>query len=190
MSKTKTKTHLAIQALCEGAILVALAQILGYLKLLGSLNAGGSITLAMFPVCLYAVRWGLKKGLLAALALSLLQLFLDGAYAWGWQCMILDYLLAYTALGLAGLFHGKSWSIFPGILVGGLAKFLFHFISGVTLYRIVEPTEFWGVTFSDPALFSLIYNGSYVIPCIVLSLVAAGLLYLPMKKYLAGEDLR
>ena len=79
MSTTKSKQHLRIQALCEGALMVALAQILGYFKLFGSMTAGGSITFAMFPLCLYAVRWGLGKGLMAGFAFGLLQLLLDGA---------------------------------------------------------------------------------------------------------------
>lgn len=189
--KPKSKLHLAILSLVEGALMVALAQILGYLKFFPSLSEGGSITFVMFPICLYAVRWGLCKGLLASLALGLLQLLLDGAYAWGWQCMLLDYVLAYTMLGFAGLFRGKKWGIFPGIVVGGLARFLMHFISGATLYRIVAPTEilYFG-SFSNPELYSLVYNGIYMIPCIILSLAVAGVLYVPLKKYFTAQDLR
>lgn len=190
-TKSKSKLHLAILSLVEGALMIALAQILGYLKFFPSLSEGGSITFVMFPICLYAVRWGLGKGLLAAFALGLLQLLLDGAYAWGWQCMLLDYLLAYTMLGFAGIFRGKKWGIFPGILVGGFARFLMHFISGATLYRIVAPTEilYFG-SFSNPELYSLVYNGTYMIPCIVLSLAVAGVLYVPLKKYFTAQDLR
>lgn len=188
---TKSKLHLNIQALCEGALMVALSQILGYLKLLPSMSEGGSITFAMFPLCLYAVRWGLGKGLLAGFVFGLLQLLLDGAYAWGWQCMLLDYLLAYTMLGFAGVFHGKKYGIFPGIVLGGLGRLLIHFISGATLYRIVAPTEVLHFgTFSNPELYSLVYNGVYMIPCIILALMVAGVLYVPMKKYMTAQDLK
>ena len=87
--------------LCEGAIMVALAQILSYLKLM-ELPNGGSLTPAMFPIILFAVRWGLGPGLMAGFVFGLLQLIFDGAYAWGWQSMLLDYLVAFTPLGLAG----------------------------------------------------------------------------------------
>ena len=90
--------------------MVALAQILGYLKLAEAPN-GGSITFAMFPIILFAVRWGLRPGLMAGFLFGLLQLIFDGAYAWGWQSMLLDYLVAFTPLGLAGLFRGKSWGL-------------------------------------------------------------------------------
>ena len=185
------KRHLQVQALCEGAVLVAVAQILSYIKLFGNLPNGGSITFAMFPILLYAVRWGLGKGLLAGFAFGLLQLIFDGAYAWGWQSMLLDYLVAFTPLGLAGLFKGKSWGIFPGTVLGCAVRFLVHYISGVTIYRIYEPTEVPGIgTFDDAALYSLVYNGSYMLPCMLLALVLAGVLYVPMKKYFAGQDLR
>lgn len=191
MENNTNKAHLRVQALCEGAVLVAVAQILSYIKLFGNLPNGGSITFAMFPILLYALRWGLGKGLLAGFAFGLLQLIFDGAYAWGWQSMLLDYLVAFTPLGLAGLFKGKAWGIFPGTVLGCAARFAVHYISGVTIYRIYEPTEVPGIgTFDNAALYSLVYNGSYMLPCTLLALVLAGILYVPMKKYFAGRDLR
>ena len=190
MSTSNNPTHRKIRALCEGAIMVAIAQVLSYIKLY-SMPSGGSLTAAMFPILLYGLRWGLGNGLLAGFSLGLLQLLFDGAYAWGWQCMLLDYLLAYTPLGLAGIFKGKAWGIFPGTVIGCLGRFAVHFISGATLYRIIEPTEVagWG-TFSDPYLYSSAYNGAYMLPNTLLALAIAALLYVPMKKYFAGQDLR
>ena len=190
MNTNVNKMHLRVRALCEGAIMIAIAQILSYLKLFGNLPNGGSITLAMFPMLLFAVRWGLGKGLLAGFAFGVLQLVFDGAYAWGWQSMLLDYLVAFTPLGLAGLFRGKKWGIFPGTVLGCGVRFLVHYISGVTIYRIYVPTEIPGIgVFDDAAIYSLVYNGSYMLPCMVLALAVAGALYVPMKKYYAGQDL-
>lgn len=170
--------------------MVALSQILGYLKLMPSMSEGGSITFAMFPLCLYAVRWGLGKGLMAGFLFGLLQLLLDGAYAWGWECMLLDYLVAYTMLGFAGVFRGKKYGIFPGIVLGGLGRLVIHTISGATLYRIVAPTEVLHFgTFSNPELYSLVYNAAYLVPCILLALALAALLYVPMKKYMTCQDM-
>ena len=98
----KTKSHLKLRALCEGAIMVALAQVLGYLKFF-ELPQGGSITIGMLPIFLYCARWGFGPGMLASIVYSVLQLLLDGAYAWGWQSMVGDYILAFSVLGLAGL---------------------------------------------------------------------------------------
>ena len=191
MQNNVNKTHLRVRALCEGAILIAIAQILGYIKLFPMWPNGGSITLAAFPIALYAVRWGVGKGLLAGFVFGILQLLMDEAYAWGWQSMLLDYLVAFTPLGLAGLFKGKAWGIFPGILLGNLGRFIVHYVSGVTNYRIYEPTEIPGIgTFDGAELYSLVYNGSYMLPCALLALVMAALLYVPMKRYFAGNDLQ
>lgn len=185
----KHKSHLHIRALCEGAIMVALAFVLSFVKLM-ELPNGGSLTPAMFPILLFALRWGLGKGLMSGFLFGLLQLIFDGAYAWGWQSMLLDYLLAFTPLGLAGLFKGKAWGIFPGTVLGCVARFVIHYISGVTIYRIYEPTTVPGIgTFDNASLYSLAYNGSYMLPNLLLTLVIAGLLYVPMKKFFAGKDI-
>lgn len=187
MSKT-SRSHRTIRCLCEGAIMVALAQVLSYVKLY-ELPNGGSLTPAMFPILLFAVRWGLGPGLLGGFCLGLLQLIFDGAYAWGWQSMLLDYLAAFAPLGLAGLFRGKKWGIFAGTVTGCLGRFAVHYISGVTIYRIYEPTELLGTTFYNPSLYSLAYNGSYMLPNTVLALIIAALLYRPLKKYYLGQDI-
>ncbi len=185
-----TKTHLRVRALCEGAILLALAQILSYVKFY-ELPQGGSFTPAMFPILLFAVRWGLGKGLLVGFAFGVLQLLFDNAYAVGWQSMLLDYLLAFTPLGLAGVFRGKAWGIFPGTVLGCAGRFVVHFISGVTIYRIVAPTEVPGFgTFDNAYLYSLVYNAAYLLPSVIVALVLAAVLYVPMKKYFAGQDIQ
>lgn len=184
-----TKAHLRIRMMCEGAVMVALAQILSYVKLAEAPN-GGSITPAMFPILFFAVRWGVSPGLMAGFLFGLLQLIFDGAYAWGWQSMLLDYLVAFTPLGLAGLFKGKKWGIFAGTVVGCAVRFAVHYISGITIYKILVPTEFMSWTFTSPSFYSIVYNGSYMLPNTVIALVVAALLYAPMKKYLLAEDLR
>ena len=190
MKNNVTDSHLRIRALCEGAILVALAFILSFVKLY-ELPNGGSLTPAMFPILLYALRWGLPRGLIAGFVFGLLQLIFDGAYAWGWQSMVLDYLLAFTPLGLAGLFKGKAWGIFPGTVLGCAARFVIHYISGITIYRIIEPTAVPGFgTFDNAHLYSLVYNGSYMVPNTLLALLLAGVLYVPLKRYLAGQDMQ
>lgn len=190
MANNSQRAHLRVRALCEGAIMVALAQVLSYLKFM-ELPNGGSLTPAMFPVLFFALRWGLWRGLGAGFVFGLLQLIFDGAYAWGWQSMLLDYLIAFTPLGLAGLFRGKAWGIFPGTVLGCAARFAVHYVSGVTIYRIVAPTEIPGLgVYDNPALYSLVYNGSYMLPNTLLALAIAGVLYVPLKKYFAGHDLQ
>ena len=183
------KRRLYTRMLCEGAIMVALALVLNQLKIFRLPN-GGSITLEMLPIFFYAVRWGVGPGLLAGFAFGLLQMFIDGAVAWGWQSLLLDYLVAFTPLGLAGLFKGKDWGIFAGTVLGSVVRFIVHFISGITIYAIVAPTELFNMTFTSPWMYSLAYNGSYMAIDMALCLVVFGLLYKPLKRHFLGADIR
>jgi thiamine transporter len=75
--------------------MLALALVLNALKLYQFPN-GGSIDLAMIPIFFFALRWGCGWGLLEGFLFGLLQMFIDGAVAWGWQSLLLDYLVAFT----------------------------------------------------------------------------------------------
>ncbi len=189
------KNHLHVRALTEGAILLALAVVLNYLSaiIFGSLPQGGSITLAMFPLLLYVHRWGVGRGALVCFAYGTLDMLLGGGYAWGWQSILLDYLVAYTALALGGFFRGKNWGIFPDVAIGCLGRFLVHYFSGITLYRILEPTGIEGMeglgVFTSPHLYSIVYNGVYMLPNTLIALAIAAALFVPMGKYFAGKDI-
>ncbi len=182
------KKNFTLRALTEGAVLVAAAQVLSYLKL-WRMPWGGSITLAMLPVLLYAVRWGLANGLLAAFVLGILQFMFDGGFSIGWQSIVGDYLLAYGALGLAGLARGKKGGVFLGALIGGFARFLVHFVVGATLWGAYMPESFFGMTMKSPWFYSFLYNLAYMLPNILICVLVFALLYKPLGKYLRGEDL-
>ena len=177
-----------VRMLCEGALLVAAAQILSYVKFL-ELPNGGSLTPAMFPVLLFAVRWGWKDGLLGGLVLGILQFMFDGGFTLGWQSILGDYLLAFTALGLAGVFRGRRWGIFAGTVLGCAGRFLVHYVVGATIWAEYMPEEFLSMTMTSPWLYSLLYNGVYMLPNMVLALVIGALLYRPMGRYLTGADI-
>lgn len=191
-AQTQSKEHFrarqSVRMLCEGAIMIALALVLNQLRLFRLPN-GGSITLEMLPIFFYAIRWGFGPGVLAGFAFGLLQMFIDGAVALGWQSLLLDYLIAFPPLGLAGLFRGKKWGIFVGTAVGSFVRFIVHFISGITIYAIAAPTELFNMTFTSPWMYSLAYNGSYMAIDMALCMVLFGLLYKPLKKYFMGYDL-
>ena len=177
-----------LRRLCEGAIMVAIAQILSYIKL-WEMPWGGSIVLAMVPIILFSVRWGLGSGLLAGFVFGVLQFMFDGGFAIGWQSIIGDYLLAFTVLGLAGLMKGKKLSVFWGTLIGGVARFLVHYVVGATIWAAYMPDTFFGMTMTSPWIYSLLYNIAYMGPNIIITLVIFGLLYVPMKKYMLGQDI-
>lgn len=183
------KSKLTLRALTEGAILIAAAQVLSYLKL-WRMPWGGSITLAMVPIILYAVRWGLGPGLLAGFVYGVLQFMFDGGIALGWQSIIGDYLLAYAALGFAGLARGKKGGIFIGAVIGGLCRFLVHYVVGATVWAEYMPESFFGMTMHSPWFYSLLYNLAYMLPNILICLLVFALLWVPMRKYLTGADLK
>lgn len=191
MEKTtaQNKTNLRVRMLCEGGLMVVLAQVLGYIKL-WEMPWGGSICLSMLPIFLFAVRWGLAEGLMAGFVLGVLQFMFDGGFALGWQSIIGDYLVAFTVLGLAGIFMGKKGGIFWGTLLGSAARFLVHYVVGATIWAEYMPENFFGMTMTTPWFYSLLYNGFYMVIDMVLCLVIFAILYSPMNKYLTGGDLR
>ena len=181
-------SHRSVRALCEGAILVAAAQLLSYLRL-WRMPWGGSVVLAMVPIVLYAIRWGFARGLFAGFVFGILQFTLDGGFAIGWQSIIGDYLLAYTAVAFAGLCRGRKGAVFTGTLLGGGVRFLVHFVVGATVWAAYMPEEFFGMTMTSPWFYSLLYNLAYMIPNIAVTLLVFAVLYRPMGKYLRAEDL-
>lgn len=181
------KTNL--RALTEGAVMVALAQVLGYIKLFALPN-GGSITLNMLPIFIFCARWGLGYGLLSSFVLGLLQLLLDGAYAWGWQSIIGDYLIAYGVIGIAGLFHKRKNGLLIGTVVGSVARFIVAWAVGAIVWGEYMPDNFFGMTMTSPWIYSALYNGSYIFINMVLCLAVGALLLGVMGKYIRGEDLK
>lgn len=157
-----TTKELTTAALCIGA-----AFLLSFIKMF-SLPTGGSITPAsMLPILAFAYIYGTKKGLLVGLCYSLLQFVQEPVFLTPVQ-FILDYVLAFSLLGLAGL---AKKHIAVGIAYGCAARFFFQFLSGVVFWGAYAPEGMpvW--------LYSLAYSGSIVgieaIICIVVALVPA-----------------
>ena len=184
--QTTAKTHRSIRSLTEGAILIAVAEILSFLPLY-KLPWGGSIDLAMLPVILFCIRWGFGPGMVVSTAHALLQTLFEGGIAIGWQSILGDFLIAYMVLGLAGLFKGRFCL---GATVACAARFLVHYVVGATIWAAYMPEKFFGMTMTTPWFYSALYNGAYMLPDLVLVLAAYLLLSkTPMRRYLTGEDL-
>ncbi len=180
----------SLRALTEGAVMVAVAQLLSYIKL-WEMPWGGSIVLPMVPIVLYEARWGLKQGLIASFAFGCLQFLFDGGFAIGWQSILGDYVIAFGVLGLAGQIQGKKNGIYVGTVVAGLARFLVHYVVGATVWAEYMPETFFGMTMHTPWFYSALYNMAYMLPNIIITMVAFALLNAtPLKKYLAGADLK
>lgn len=181
--------NMKIRMLSEGALLVAMAQLLSLLPL-WKMPWGGAIDLAMAPILLFAVRWGVKWGLVEGLAFGALQMIFEGGVAIGWQSILGDFLVAFGVLGLGGLCKGLEKGIFVGTVIGGLARFLVHYVVGATVWAMYMPEAFFGMAMTSPWIYSFLYNGFYMFLDIILCLVVFGLLFKPMRRYLTGADLR
>ena len=198
MKNTKvyvTKTR--IYALTECAILLALAVVLSYVKIF-QLPFDGSITLfSMLPICLISIKYGIKWGLGAAFCYSWFQILQGGVFAWGLTpvmligSLFLDYILAFTVLGLAGIFRKKGYlGMVLGIVLVCALRFLVHFLAGVILWANFEEFIAFGQSWVNrPVLYSICYNGIYMLPeTILTSVMAAVILKIPqIKKLITSE---
>lgn len=181
MSKTNLR-------LVESAVMLALATGLSMIKVY-QMPLGGSVTLcSMLPVLLIGYKYGPKWGLLTGFTYGVIQLLLDVAAVMSWgltpvavaASFVFDYLLAFSFLGLAGI-YGKSYPKFvAGMFTAVFLRFLSHVISGVTAYASWLPKEWHGHLW----LYSLAYNGSFLLPDFVICLIAGTLLFKPLRRFL------
>ena len=190
-------TKKRIYAMTECAILLALAVVLSYVKIF-QLPFDGSITLfSMLPLCLISIKYGIKWGLGAAFCYSWFQILQGGVFAWGLTpvmligSLFLDYILAFTVLGLAGIFRKKGYlGMVLGIVLVCALRFLVHFLAGVILWANFEEFIAFGQSWVNrPVLYSICYNGIYMLPeTILTSVMAAVILKIPqIKKLITGE---
>ena len=180
-----------IFALCECAIMLALSVVLSYVKIF-TLPFDGSITLfSMLPICLISIKYGITWGLGTAFCYSWFQILQGGVFAWGLTptmliaSLFLDYILAFTVLGLAGLFRKKGLlGMVLGIVMVCALRFFVHFVAGVVLWANLEQFVAFGKEWVNrPALYSICYNGIYMLPETIMTSVGAWiLLKIPQMK--------
>ena len=151
------------RVLTEAALAVALAYVMG-LVVLFKMPFGGTVSLEMIPLILLALRQGWKVGVVAGVAYGILYLTIDNFVVHPVQ-LLLDYPLAFGALGLAGLFKPTVRGAILGATVAVLARFLCHFLSGVIFFASYAP-EGW-----NPFLYSAAYNAAYLVPSLAIAVV-------------------
>lgn len=155
--------------LCECAVMVAVATVLSMIKLI-DMPYGGSITaFSMVPIIIIACRYGAKSGLLTGFVFSLIQMLLGASnlsYATSVYAFIaivfLDYVFAFSLLGLAGIFKKVIKNPIVAATVGAtfvcVIRYICHVISGCTVWAGISiPT-------SESLVYSLGYNAAYMLP--------------------------
>ena len=178
------------KALCEAAIMVAVALILEMIVLY-KLPNGGSVTLSPLPIILFALRYGVSWGAMAGFVFGGLNYIMGGS-AIDWTTIIFDYFLAFSMLGLgAGLFKGRKFGAFGATVVGITLQFIASYLVGVFVWGKWMPDAFLGMTMTTPWFYSFLYNILWAAPDMLLALVVFAVLYRirPMRRYLLGEDL-
>jgi len=180
MSKNDSK----VRVLAECAILIAIGTVLAQIQIFRMPNGGAVTAVSMLPFILISFRHGTSWGLLAGFANSLLQMLLGGLYAppaGTFTAMagavMLDYVLAFTLLGLANAFakpfgeKNRSKGIVIGTFMVCLIRFICSFVSGFLIWGSLTTDGFAAVT------FSLGYNASYMVPETVITVAAVFALY-------------
>jgi len=147
--------------IAEIAVVVALSYALNLIVLF-RMPQGGSVTVvSMVPILWLALRRGTKIGVLAGVIFGLVDLMPTPFVVHPVQ-FLLDYPLAFGSLGLAGLFQKHP---IAGVVTGIFGRFVCHFVSGVVFFAMYTPAGM------NPAVYSAIYNGSYLVVELVFSIV-------------------
>lgn len=194
----------SVHILAESAIMIALATVLSMIKVYEA-PYGGSVTLlSMAPIIILSMRRGVKTGLVAGFVHSLIQLLL-GLNNVAWVptpggialCILFDYILPFTLLGLGGCFRSVRFckndtanlmvAAVLGTLLVTLLRFACHIISGAVIWYALD-LEWYA---DDPDhivhkygawMFSTIYNGTFMLPEIIETVIGVPLLTKALSK--------
>lgn len=182
METQKTKTRILV----ECAVMIAAATVLSLVKIYEA-PLGGSVTLfSMVPILILSFRHGVKWGCASAFVYSVLQLLL-GLSSVAWVptaqgvvlCVLFDYIIAFTVLGLAGIYNpikaNEYVKIILGIITACVLRYAAHVISGAVVWYQITKEGQWNDLVNKFGMwtYSAIYNIQYMGPETVITLIAA-----------------
>lgn len=184
---TQKRLNKSLITLTECAIMLALSFALSCAKLF-EMPMGGSVTVAsMLPVMLISIKYGIVPGLATSFAYSLTQLLQAVASANVFPycetpatltlCILFDYIVPFTLLGLAGIFHklkitkNTELNVYLGIVGVVILRFFCHFITGVAIWGQ------WAPEGMGKYLYSFLYNGGFLSLDFLICIVCAVLMF-------------
>lgn len=164
----ETKKAITTKQLVFSAVAIALAVVTSMIKF-ANLPMGGSVTLfSMLFIALIGYWYGPSIGLMTGFAYGLVQFVMEPIFYTIPQ-MLLDYPLAFGALGLSGFFYKKKWGLQIGYVAGVIGRFICSTISGVVFFGSFAPE-------GTPALvYSITYQASYLVPEALVTLILISL---------------
>lgn len=179
--------------LVEGTLMAALAMVFSLIPL--QIGSSFSISLGQIPLTIFALRRGVKPGLLAGLVWGLLHFPLGQVYFLSVPQVLIEYPLAFMFAGFAGLLasalyqalqtqnHKKVTTILiQAALLGALARYFWHFVAGWIFWG---QYALWGLT---PSIFSLVMNGASGLATAVVTALVLALLYRTVPQLFKVED--
>ena len=166
MTKTRKMT--------ECGVAIALAVVLSFIAI-WKMPQGGSVSLVMVPLFVAAYRHGVAWGIATSIVYSLVALMIDGVI-YHPMSVLLDYILAFGLIGVAGFFKADLRGIITGTVLGVLGRFVSSFLSGWLLFASYAPEG------QNAFVYSLTYQASYLIPELVLTLLVLILLNKKVNK--------
>lgn len=179
------KNHFSVKQLVFAAMCVALAMVTSMIKV-WKMPMGGSITLfSMFFITFVGYLYGLRAGLTSAFAYGLLQLIIE-PYIISVPQLVCDYILAFGALGLSGLFSNSKFGMSKGYLLGVLGRLFFSVLSGVVFFGQYAPENMNAFTYS--LAYNSIYIGAEALLTVAVLCVPVVRNAFKRIKYLANEE--
>lgn len=164
----KNSKKMSAKQLTFCAVAMALALVTSFIKV-ASLPMGGSITLfSMFFMCFIGYLYGPKIGIMTGVAYGILQLIIE-PYIYAPLQVLLDYPLAFGALGMSGFFSKKKFGLTTGVVVGILGRYICHVVSGYVFFASYAPEGM------NPMIYTLGYNATYILPELIATVIVVSL---------------
>lgn len=170
MGQSKTRM------IAEAGVAIAIAQVLSFITLF-HMPQGGSIKAAsLVPLMIFAYRWGGTRGIWAGVVYGVLHFLLGFKSSIHYLSIILDYLVAYGAIGVCGYFKDNMTGLVSGSIVAIALRWFASVTSGAVVFASYAPQG------QNPWIYSMIYNASYMIPDGILNIIVLLFVYQGVKR--------
>jgi probable proton-coupled thiamine transporter yuaJ len=170
MGQSKTRM------IAEAGVAIAIAQVLSFITLF-HMPQGGSIKAAsLVPLMIFAYRWGGTRGIWAGVVYGVLHFLLGFKSSIHYLSIILDYLVAYGAIGVCGYFKDNMTGLVSGSIVAIALRWFTSVTSGAVVFASYAPQG------QNPWIYSMIYNASYMVPDGILNIIVLLFVYQGVKR--------